>query len=45
MQIPMPFKRDQIARLTVPKSNDLSAARMDYGFNPRPFTEHFHTLS
>ena len=45
MRIPMPFKRDQIARLTVPKSNDLSAARMDYGFNPRPFTEYLHTLS
>jgi nucleoside-diphosphate-sugar epimerase len=45
MRIPMPFKRDQIARLTVPKSNDLSAARMDYGFNPHSFTEYLHTLS
>lgn len=44
MRIPMPFKRDQIARLIVSKSNDLSAARMDYGFNPRPFTEYIHTL-
>jgi nucleoside-diphosphate-sugar epimerase len=45
LQIPMPFKRDQIARLTVPKSNDLSVARIDYGFNPRPFSEYLHTLS
>jgi nucleoside-diphosphate-sugar epimerase len=44
MRIPMPFKRDQIARLIVSKSNDLSAARMDYGFNPLPFTEYIHTL-
>jgi nucleoside-diphosphate-sugar epimerase len=44
MRIPMPFKRDQIARLIVSKSNDLSAARMDYGFNPRPFTEYIQTL-
>lgn len=44
MRIPMPFKRDQLARLNVSKSNDLSAARMDYGFNPRPFTEYIHTL-
>jgi len=45
MRIPMPFKRDQLARLIVSKSYDLSAARMDYGFNPRPFTEYIHTLS
>ena len=44
MRILMPFKRDQIARLIVSKSNDLSAARIDYGFNPRPFSEYIHTL-
>jgi len=44
MPIPMAFKCDQIARLIVPKSNDLSAARMDYGFNPRSFTEYIHSL-
>jgi hypothetical protein len=37
----MPVKRDQIARLIVSKSNDLSAACVDYGFNPRPFNEYF----
>lgn len=44
MGIPMPFKRDQIARLIVSKSTDLSAARVDYGFNPRSFAEHIDTL-
>jgi nucleoside-diphosphate-sugar epimerase len=44
LQVPMPFKRDQVARLIVPKSTDLSATRMDYGFNPRPFTEYIDTL-
>jgi nucleoside-diphosphate-sugar epimerase len=44
IRIPMPFKRDQIARLLVSKSSDLSAARIDYGFNPRPFTEYMSTL-
>lgn len=44
MRIPMPFKRDQVARLIVPKSNDLSAVRMDYQFSPRPFTEYIHTV-
>jgi len=44
MRIPMPFKRDQIARLIVSKSNDLSAARKDYGFNPKPFNEYIHTF-
>ena len=44
MRIPMPFKRDQIARLIVAKSNDLSTTRIDYGFNPRPFAEYINTL-
>jgi nucleoside-diphosphate-sugar epimerase len=44
IRIPIPFKRDQIARLIVSKSSDLSAAHMDYGFDPRPFTEYIHTL-
>lgn len=44
MRIPMPVKRDQIARLIVAKSNDLSAARMDYGFNPLPINEYIYTL-
>lgn len=44
MRMPMPFKHDQIARLIVSKSNDLSAARIDYGFKPRPFTEYIYTF-
>lgn len=44
INVPMPFKRDQLARLIVLKSNDFSAARMDYGFNPRPFAEYIHTF-
>jgi nucleoside-diphosphate-sugar epimerase len=44
MQIRMPIKYDQIARLIINKSNDLSSAHNDYGFNPRPFNNYLCTL-
>jgi len=44
MQIRMPFKYDQIERLIINKSNDLSSAHTDYGFNPRPFYNYLYTL-
>ena len=44
MHIRMPFKYDQIARLIIDKSNDLSYAHDDYGFNPRPFHNYLYTL-
>lgn len=36
--------RDQIARLASPKESDISAARADFGFEPRPFADNLHEL-
>ena len=38
--LPMPFQRDQIDRLLLEKDWDNAAACRDFGFRPRPFTEH-----
>jgi nucleoside-diphosphate-sugar epimerase len=45
LHLPVPFKRDQLARLTAPKSDDLSAAGRDYAFHPRPFAEYLQRSS
>ena len=37
LRLPVPFKRDQIDRLLLPKVYDSTAARRDYNFRPRPF--------
>lgn len=42
--LPLPFKPDQLDRLKIPRQDDLSAARADYGFDPRPFTEYLEDL-
>ena len=39
LRIPLPFKRDQLARLTMAKSSDNSQAKRDYGFAPRSFLD------
>jgi len=38
--LPMPFKRDQIDRLVLPKTYDNALARRDYGFQPRSFLDY-----
>jgi nucleoside-diphosphate-sugar epimerase len=40
LRIPLPFKQDQITRLTMYKSSDNSLAVRDYGFNPRDFLDY-----
>jgi nucleoside-diphosphate-sugar epimerase len=44
MGVPMPFKSDQLARLKIPRQDNLSAAHADYGFNPRPFNDYLTQL-
>jgi hypothetical protein len=38
--LPMPFKRDQIDRLVLPKTYDNAQAHRDYGFQPRSFLDY-----
>ena len=38
--LPLPFKRDQIDRLVLPKTYDNAQARRDYGFQPRSFLDY-----
>lgn len=38
--LPLPFRRDQIDRLVVPKTYDNALARRDYGFHPRSFLDY-----
>lgn len=38
--LPMPFKRDQIDRLVLPKTYDNALARRDYRFHPRSFLDY-----
>jgi len=38
--LPMPFKRDQIDRLVLPKTYDNALAHRDYGFQPRSFLDY-----
>jgi NADH dehydrogenase len=37
---PLPFRRDQIDRLVLPKTYDNALARRDYGFQPRSFLDY-----
>ncbi|MEI8341978.1 MAG: NAD-dependent epimerase/dehydratase family protein [Verrucomicrobiota bacterium] len=37
LRIPLPFKLDQLDRLTIPKTQDNSPAKRDFGFHPRSF--------
>lgn len=37
--LPLPFKRDQLARLSMPKSSDNSTARADFDFRPECFLD------
>jgi NADH dehydrogenase len=39
LHMPVPFKRDQIARLVMAKTTDNKLAREDYGFNPASFLD------
>jgi uncharacterized protein YbjT (DUF2867 family) len=45
VKLPVPFESDQIARLLVPKSDDLTAAKKDYDFNPLPFGDYIRKIS
>jgi nucleoside-diphosphate-sugar epimerase len=38
--LPLPFRRDQIDRLVLPKTYDNALARRDYGFQPRSFLDY-----
>jgi nucleoside-diphosphate-sugar epimerase len=38
--LPLPFKRDQIDRLVLPKMYDNALARRDYDFHPRSFLDY-----
>jgi nucleoside-diphosphate-sugar epimerase len=40
LSLPLPFKRDQIDRLVLPKTYDNAQARRDYGFQPRSFLDY-----
>jgi nucleoside-diphosphate-sugar epimerase len=40
LRLPLPFKRDQLDRLVVPKTYDNALARRDYDFQPRSFLDH-----
>lgn len=40
LRIPLPFKRDQLDRLLIPKARDNSSAKSDFGFRPRSFLDH-----
>jgi hypothetical protein len=38
--LPLPFKRDQIDRLVLPKTYNNALARRDYDFHPRSFLDY-----
>ena len=40
LRLPMPFKRDQIDRLVLPKTYDSTLARRDYDFQPQSFIDY-----
>jgi nucleoside-diphosphate-sugar epimerase len=40
LRLPVPFKRDQIDRLILPKTYDIAAARRDYNFHPYSFGDY-----
>jgi uncharacterized protein YbjT (DUF2867 family) len=40
LRLPMPFKRDQIDRLVLPKAYDSTLARRDYDFQPQSFIDY-----
>ena len=40
LRLPMPFKRDQIDRLVLPKTYDSTLARRDYDFQARSFIDY-----
>jgi uncharacterized protein YbjT (DUF2867 family) len=40
LRLPVPFKRDQIDRLVLPKASSDMAARRDYGFEARSFLDY-----
>jgi uncharacterized protein YbjT (DUF2867 family) len=40
LRLPMPFKRDQIDRLVLPKAYDSTLARRDYDFQPESFIDY-----
>ena len=40
LRLPMPFKRDQIDRLVLPKTYDSTLARRDYDFQPQSFLDY-----
>jgi uncharacterized protein YbjT (DUF2867 family) len=40
LRLPMPFKRDQIDRLVLPKAYDSTLARRDYDFQPQCFIDY-----
>ena len=40
LRLPVPFKRDQVDRLVLPKASSNMAARRDYGFEARSFLDY-----
>jgi nucleoside-diphosphate-sugar epimerase len=40
LRLPVPFKRDQIDRLVLPKTYDIALARRDYNFHPCSFIDY-----
>jgi len=40
LHLPVPFRRDQVDRLVLPKMYSNTAARRDYGFRARPFLDY-----
>ena len=40
LRLPLPFKRDQIDRLVLPKAYDSTLARRDYDFQPQSFIDY-----
>ena len=44
LHLPVPFKRDQLDRLVVPKTLDNSSAKRDHGFQPRSFLDYLASL-
>jgi nucleoside-diphosphate-sugar epimerase len=40
LRLPVPFKRDQIDRLVLPKIYDITRARRDYNFDPCSFVDY-----
>src|SRR6266480_4997980 len=40
LRLPLPFKKDQLDRLVLPKAYDNALARRDYGFHPSSFLDY-----